>query len=399
MAERLYTGFYASFLGGFSLSYEGKRINLTKGLRQKKMQILLILLKAGRQGIHRDRLAAMAASEIEGREKQLNNLRFHVFSLRKLIQGTEGFPAGEYIPVRKGIYYFSREYQWSSDIEKIRFLYRKIRDETDPEEKLNLRLEICRLYTGEFLPALSGEEWAVVESARYQQIYFSCLNQLCSTLNECHEYSLLSELCAQASRLYPYDGWQSVQIDCLLAQNRYQEAMKIYKDASEMLSEELGISLTFQNMESYHSKRGHILNTSKALSEIKRKLIEKEERRGAYLCGYPSFVDIYRIMARLGERNGTQSSLILCTLKDMQGRIPSDEEYTKEQMEGFRKLTSGLIRRSDVCACYSPNQLLLLLPDTAPEKGIAVIQRLQAIWKLKKETEKLQVEFMLQRVN
>lgn len=341
----------------------------------------------------------MVVSEIEGREKQLNNLRFHVFSLRKLIEGTEGFPKGEYIPVYKGIYYFSREYQWSSDIEKIQFLYQKIRDGTDPEEKFNLRLEICRLYTGEFLPALSGEEWAIVESARYQQIYFSCLNELCSTLNERHEYSLLSELCAQASKLYPYDGWQSMQIDSLLAQNRYQEAMKIYKDASEMISEELGISLTFQNMESCHSQLGHIQNTSKALSEIKGKLIEKEERQEAYLCSYPSFVDIYRIMSRLGDRNGAESALILCTLKDTQGRIPSDEEYTKEQMEGFLKLTSGLIRRSDVCACYSPNQLLLLLPNTAPEKGMVVIQRLQAIWKLKKETEELQVEFVLQQVN
>lgn len=47
MAERPYTGFYASFLGGFSLSYEGKRISLTKRLRQKNMQILQILLMAG----------------------------------------------------------------------------------------------------------------------------------------------------------------------------------------------------------------------------------------------------------------------------------------------------------------------------------------------------------------
>ena len=35
---------------------------------------------------------------------------------------------------------------------------------------------------------------------------------------------------------------------------------------------------------------------------------------GAYYCNYPSFLDVYRLMVRLKERQDLKISLMICTL-------------------------------------------------------------------------------------
>ena len=66
-------GFYVKFLGGFFLEFEGKSIKVTKNLKQKSMQILQILIKAGSEGISRNRLIEMLEWKGDQHEKKLNN--------------------------------------------------------------------------------------------------------------------------------------------------------------------------------------------------------------------------------------------------------------------------------------------------------------------------------------
>lgn len=43
------SGFYARFLGGFSLFYKKEKIIIPKRTRQKSMQLLIMLLMAGKK--------------------------------------------------------------------------------------------------------------------------------------------------------------------------------------------------------------------------------------------------------------------------------------------------------------------------------------------------------------
>ena len=119
-------GFCARFLGGFFLEFKGERIIITKNMKQKSMQILLILLKAGREGVTRRDLIGMLEWGGDSWEKKLNNLRRQTCNLRKAISEA-GFPEGEYIQAKKGRYYFSFEYDVETDTGKIDRLYREAR--------------------------------------------------------------------------------------------------------------------------------------------------------------------------------------------------------------------------------------------------------------------------------
>ena len=155
-------GFCARFLGGFFLEFKGERIIITKNMKQKSMQILLILLKAGREGVTRRDLIGMLEWGGDSWEKKLNNLRRQTCNLRKAISEA-GFPEGEYIQAKKGRYYFSFEYDVETDTGKIDRLYREARRKAGGEAREGFLWEICRLYQGEFLPFLVAEEWALVE--------------------------------------------------------------------------------------------------------------------------------------------------------------------------------------------------------------------------------------------
>ena len=63
MNERPYTEFYVRFLGKFSISYQGKELPVSANPQTKSMQILLMLLKAGKEGVERKDLAELPRCE------------------------------------------------------------------------------------------------------------------------------------------------------------------------------------------------------------------------------------------------------------------------------------------------------------------------------------------------
>lgn len=390
------SGFYARFLGGFSLFYEKEKIIIPKRTRQKSMQLLIMLLMAGKKGIPRKRLAQMLEGELGRLDNQMNCVRYHSYALRRLIDETKGFPEGKYVVISKGIYYFSLIYETETDIGRIDELYQKIQSKTllKGEERTNTLLAICRLYTGELLPSLVGEEWVMVKSADYQFIYFQCLKELCGILEKQKNYSLLLELSTIASKLYPFDGWQAVQIDCLMAQNRCKEAMQIYKKASMEFYEELGVSLLGQRLMQYQNAGEESSVLIKNFEKIKENLNEKNQKREAYACSYPSFIDLCRIISRIKEGSNSSVTLLVCTLKDREGKIPNDKAYTAQQMEKFRQKAAESIEINDVYTLYSPNQLAILLIEADIKKGRAVAEQLKAKWE-DKSGESVWVEFAL----
>ena len=403
MKERPYSTYYARLLGGFSFSGDGQEIPIKGNLRSKYLQMLVMLLKAGKEGVSKESLMVRIAADTDGREKMMNNLRQQIFVLRRTMKGL-GFPEGQYIVSVKGRYYFSRDQDVVTDTGQIDQLYRELRSgRPAKEERTEILREICRIYSGEFLPALSGEEWAAVEGAYYQNIFFESMKELCGLLKEQKEYDEMLELCSKASQLHPYDEWQALEIDCLMAKNRYMDALKVYEKATEVFYEEFGVSPFESVMAKYRSSQGQLLYTSGVLSEIKGEMLKQDTGKGAYYCNYPSFLDVYRLMARLKERQDLKLSLIICTLDTggQGGRGKGgemDAAKAADVMEEFQQFISENLRRSDVFTRYSPNQFLILLFGSDEPSGEKVVARLQRKWRMLRGDGKPWTDFAVEEI-
>ena len=379
MKERPYTGFYARFLGGYSLTYYGREIRLDTNMKSKCMQIFLMLLKAGDQGLSRDELIKGMQSGDESLERQANSLRQQIYLLRRAVARSD-FPEGQYIALKKSRYYFSLDYHVDSDTAYLDELLSQIRTAA-AEEWQPLLMDFCQHYTGEFLPMLSGEEWATIEGAHYQKSYFDCLNRLCGMLKEQGQYETILELCSAASQMHPYDEWQAVQIDCLMFLHRYKEAQKVYEDATRLFYEELGVSSMDQVMAKYRSESGQLLYAANALTGVKEGLREPGEIRGAYECSYPSFLDIYHIISRNEERLGMESTLMVAAIKAESGEKDSADAVFEKKMEMLRQVILEGVRTGDAYTRYSRNQYLVLLAGAKEADGKKVAERLEKRWK------------------
>ena len=124
-------------------------------------------------------------------------------------------------------------------------------------------------------------------------------------------------------------------------------------------------------------------------------LPDKDESEGAYRCNYPQFVDVYRWMVRMSERNHIRLCLLLCTLKPDR---KEQEIISGHQMERFVKLLEKSICYSDVYTRYSLNKYLVLLTDFGEKKEEAVALKLRRNWKAFEKEERVRIELEIQEV-
>lgn len=392
-----YHGFYARFLGGFSLSYQGQPLSLNANPQAGYMQILICLLKAGKEGMDRKKLLDINQPEGKGEIQRSNNFRQQLHMLRNAIKEA-GFPEGRYIVVYHSRYYFSREYEVRTDTQVLDLLIERVRSGgVRQDEYKEIYLEYCKAYTGEFLPLLNGEEWATVESAYYQKWYSTCLQGLCAMLKEEENYELLLQLSTAASQIHPYDEWQAIQIDCLMALNRCREAEKIYGEASELYYRDLGMN-SLERVMARYQENSQVYHMGRMMNRMKSNLEEYGRAKGAYRCSYPSFIDIYRIRTRMSEEHHESNLLLLCTLNRVNNGSSSpppegNGRETEEQMELFQKVLHHGTRSEDVYTQYSRSQYLVLLTGADQSVGKLITSRLKTIWK--KAGGQADVEFSL----
>ncbi len=376
-------------LGDFTMTYCGKQIWLGKNQTTKVMQLLQLLLYAGRQGITRLHLMEQLYDSEMG--DRANNLRVNTFHLRKLLEKAE-LPKEPYICTENGRYYFTSSFPVEIDALCFKKLIKQAEEEKG-EARLELLKKACYDYTGHFLPALTGGEWAVVESAHLQNLYFAALEEVCQWMKEREEYTELLVLVSRAASLYPFDEWQAWQIECLMGLERTSEALALYDKTTEMYFNELNMPPSERMLECFQRMSGLIQMNTVDFNKIQEMLEEYGRKQGAYFCSYPSFVDIYHMMARLMERSGQSVYLLLCTLRDeRQGRDPG----RLKELSG--KLSSSIreaLRKGDTFTCYNLSQYLVLLTGIRKEECSIATSRIDTCFRKKESSRRVHINYRM----
>lgn len=361
-------------LGGFSMEYGDKPISFRRNTATKSMKLLQILLHCGEGGIARGKLL----ESLYGREELAdvaNNLRVTSHRLKKMLVDA-GLPEYDYIQIKSGIYRWSSPMEVEVDVHVFSNLVDSSKTETSEDKKIQLLKSACEVYHGEFLPGLSGEDWVLLESVQYKKKYTQALSQICDSLMKQREYETVLDLCEKASELYPFDEWQSVQVDCLMALNRYKEAIQLYEDTAKLFFEELGISPSEKMMNQFNEMSAKMSHKPQAINEIKGGLKEDEEEDGAFYCNLPSFRDGYRLVRRIIERSGQSVYLMLCTVTDGKGRTMENKEKLAAMTDELYDAIKHCLRRGDSFTKYSPTQFLILLVGTNQENCSMIFDRI-----------------------
>lgn len=168
-------------LGGFTLEYKGKELVLDRNNVSKTTQLFqLLLLHTQDGGISKAALidALYGRSDVENKNGSLNNT---IFRLRKQLTAA-GLPESSYININGGMCTWDPDIETSVDVCDFKQTIESARHEKSQKTKMEIYAKAWKLYTGEFLPDMMGEDWAAVENIACRDMYFDCVEELCHYL-------------------------------------------------------------------------------------------------------------------------------------------------------------------------------------------------------------------------
>ena len=256
------------------------RNSVTKGMR-----LLLILFYYGKRGINRNILLESLYGD-EDLSDASNNLRVTIHRLKKMLLDA-GLPEYDYIYYKGGNYYWDSPMETQVDTDLFQKLIGEAEEENNRERKMAILTEACNLYHGEFLQRVGDMEWVLEEAVRFKSMYTQALHTLCDMLMEEKKYVQALKQADAACRIYPFDEWQIVKIDCYMALNRHQDALKEYEVTAKLFMEELGITPSQKMTERFEVMNKNINSHPQVIAEIKEGLNQEKEEKGALFCSFP----------------------------------------------------------------------------------------------------------------
>ena len=365
---------YVRMLGGFSLRWNGQLVaGGSKANDSQNACLLQLLIHSGAAGVSRDRL-----EELLFGDRDMSNIHHALQSViyntkKKLIKA--GLPAENCIEQQKGVFYWSDAIPVVEDASRFEALYRQAEATKDLDERLALYLEACYAYGGEFLAMQTGAIWAAREARRYKELFCLAMERAAELLRVNQDFFQMEDLGRYAARIDPLADWETVTMEALVSLGRSEEARKLYDTTVQYYFNEQGLRPSRRLLEQFDRLGEKMQYRHAVLDQIQAELSGATDRTpGGYLCNYPVFMGIYRMVERMLERGGQSVYIMLCTIVDSKGNAMREGEILDQLVGRMGDAIRGSIRRGDAMCRYGKGQYLVLLINTTRE-NCNVIQR------------------------
>lgn len=367
---------YVRMLGGFSARWNGRLIaGGSKASESQLTSLLQILIHNRKHGVTRDRL-----EELLFEDRDMSNvhhaLQSVIYNTKKKLEKA-GLPAANCIEQRKGVFFWTEAVPLVEDAGEFERLFHEAEAAEDPNERLALYEEAAHWYTGEFLPNQTAAIWVAQEARRLKGLFCTCVERACERLRESQDYFQMEELGLHAARVDPLSDWETVTMEALVSLGRYEEARRLYDDTVQFYFNEQGLRPSRRMLEQLERLGAGMQHQHEALDVIQAELSgQNDDFPGGYLCSYPIFTGIYRMVERMLERGGQSVYLMLCTVIDSKGNPMRDGPMLEELSTRMGDAVRRSIRRGDAMCQYGKGQFLALLVNTTRENCSVVQKRI-----------------------
>lgn len=360
--------------GGFSMEWNGDL--LTAGARSadtQRIRLIQLLLHNREHGVSRSQL--MEVLDDDSAADDVNHLlRSVLYNIRQRFRAA-GLPESQYIEFRDGRYYWTKDIPVFEDAGHFEEVCKRNELETDAVKKGELCLEACYLYRGEFLPQQTRLIWVSEEERRYSMMFRACIETAADHLRATGNYTDLEALGKHASKVSPYNEWEMLTMEALIALGKYREAQDLFEKTVDLYQKELGVrpsSEMVSKLEEFSTRLGFRSDDPAA---ILLDLEEKGEAEGGYYCSYYAFQGIYRAVKRSAGVYGRSAYLMVCTIDGDGGNAgfeasAAGEDAMAKTSEKLTYVICRSVRHSDIVCRYSGDQYLaIIMTEKAEDCG------------------------------
>jgi len=350
-------------------------------VKQSKKGIALmhyLILHYG-QSVPNHRLLAALWPEEKNNNPE-NALKTLVSRIRvQLNQLSDGL--GRCIVADRGAYHWEMMEGMTIDMLEIEEIYNQLAHAKDDAARLHeLCPKLMKLYAGDLLQNAGAYEWALAKATLLHNKYIAAVYTYVDLLKSEENHAEIVNVCRAALDVDNFDDRLHMELmSALVKTDRSNEALTQYKHVMHLHYRYLNTRPSDDMQEFYKQieTAGRTLDFN--LDSIRSELRESGEQRGAFVCEYAVFKEIFNLQMRNLERLGSTMFLAVIMVSTLNGQ-PMESLKQENTMQGLLEILKGNLRKGDTITRFNPTIMALLLPMVNYTTGNVVMERIKRLF-------------------
>ncbi len=326
-----------------------------------------------------------------------NSLKTLVSRLRKDLKE---YGLKSAVVTKQGTYRWNPELECQLDILVLEELCNKLMMEERLTDAVHMKFEeVLFLYGGDMLASSGLETWIAPKVYYYHNLFFKTVYHYISLLSSEQDYGQVIRVCKTALEVDVFDTKLNLELmRALMLMGKRKEALAQYQNVSELNYIHLGAKPDEELSEFYRQFLLSEHHPEATIEEISKELQARHEVKGALVCEYSLFKDIYRLYMRNFKRLKITMFLGVVSIQPMGVHEIEPMEMDKT-MVGLKGLLQEQLRASDTVSRYSLSQFALLLPSINTfENGQLVMRRIQRVFYENSDHTKYRFDYRILKI-
>ena len=309
-----------------------------------------------------------------------NALKTLVSRLRVLLNQIDP-GLGNCIVADRGAYHWEMQPGMTVDMYEIDKIFSRLSESNISEpERRKLYNQLLELYVGDLLQHAEKNEWAMAKATTLHNKFIAAMYAYIELLKEHDQHTDIVSVCRRALDVDSFDDRLHMELmSALVRINRTGEALVQYKHVVQLNYRYLGVKPSEDLQEFYKQivSAGKTLDFN--LESIRNELRESGERRGAFVCEYAVFKEIFNLQMRNLERLGATMFLAIIMISPYNDK-EIDSMRQDNIMNGLLEILSQNLRKGDTITRFAPTIFALLLPTVNYNTGGMVLERIKRVF-------------------
>ena len=259
--------------GEFSITYNGKSLFERKIGETQFTSLVQLLIHERENGVSREQMETelFADREVENVHHALQSV---IYNAKKRLRKA-GLPDINYIEIKNGIVYWTKEIEVWEDASEFERLYKEVENEKDTDARIMYLEQMFKIYSGEFLTTRQSVMWVAAEARRYEAMFQECVKEAAAIYRSRQEYMQLESLGKYAAAMEPFAEWESLNMEAMVALGSYEEATNLYADTAERYFKERGVKPSKKLLDSLNQLGNQVIHSYEVLDNIQESLKEQ----------------------------------------------------------------------------------------------------------------------------
>lgn len=367
-------------------------------ISSNQMIKLLVYILIYRERIlsHQNLIEVFWDNDSKNPKGALKNLVYRLRNTLRLL-GEE-----EFISTLPEAYQWNPEITVETDYEQWEELLAELKTTVDATRKEEICVRIIEGYHGNITSRVANESWILARVMGYQSGYLDTVKTLCGLLEQQKRWAEIEVFCNQAMKVDSLDeDIHCMFLRSLYGQNKYDLANLHYEKINKHFYESMGNYYPEKLREEYQKLLAENSDMESDTEAVLKELASKEEEKGAFVCDYQVFRQIYQMETRRLKRLGIAEYIMFLTLK-RKSRLYQGTAVDSVLEQGMTTLEEQLrnsLRVGDAITRYSKTQFIVMLPACTYESGIKVGKRIEKQFMSTGKKLRLELKVELQEIN